>query len=191
MAHPFRIIAILALMTGPVFVCGNVDLARGDPAHAASIQQPLPGPDPRTFVVEACKGSHVTPGACDVCVREAVEALRLRALLTPAEAGRLIASFASGECRDRCISTTCAAEVRNCGTIPSLCGGNLDCGGPCATPGGPEGITCLCNDGTQPFTCGTGACESGHGQTELCLPLCESHGGLTGTGCFPTHPDCP
>ncbi len=37
-----------------------------------------------------------------------------------------------------CIPTTCAAEYKNCGTIPDGCGGTLNCGDTC-----PAGQLCL------------------------------------------------
>src|SRR5262249_60553824 len=50
-----------------------------------------------------------------------------------------------------CIPTTCAAQVKTCGTIPNGCGGTLTCGS-CTAPQtcGGSGVTNICGVGTPP-----------------------------------------
>jgi hypothetical protein len=60
----------------------------------------------------------------------------------------------------------------------------------CVTPTGPNLVQCSCQDGTQIETCRSLDCGSGVEQDQVCSPLCESHGGLFGTGCLIYHPQC-
>jgi hypothetical protein len=95
-----------------------------------------------------------------------------------------------GECAGGCTPTTCAAQGKDCGSIPDLCGGNLSCG-QCSTletcGGGGVSNVCGCtprscaeqarNCGAISDGCGTlldcGACPSGQscgagGQDNVC-----------------------
>ena len=56
------------------------------------------------------------------------------------------AAACAGSCDGPCIPTTCAAEGKNCGSIPDGCGGTLDCGS-CTAPR-------TCGGGGTPNVCG-------------------------------------
>lgn len=63
----------------------------------------------------------------------------------------------------------------------------------CVAPGpapGPNLQRCFCQDSTQIEVCASVDCSSGPAQDEICIPLCESHGGLSATGCLVDDPSC-
>ena len=89
-----------------------------------------------------------------------------------------------------CVPTTCAAQQKNCGTIPDGCGGTLNCGGcgngqPCATNLCTYG--CYADEPTHDLPNLVNAADAnGHLTVESCLQACTTanfafaglHGGL-------------
>jgi hypothetical protein len=55
---------------------------------------------------------------------------------------------------------------------------------------GPNNVDCYCQDGAVISTCRDLDCGSGVQQDQVCGPLCESHGGISATGCLPDSPTC-
>ncbi len=151
-----------------LFVAAALLLAsQAVPAQAAG-GGVLPLPPAIDLVRVACKGSYATPGACSACAARVTQSLARSGLLTPAVAGRVTAFFATRECRDRCVPTTCAIEFRTCGALADGCGTTLVCGDPCSSVGGPNQVGCFCNDGTEQRICATLDCGSGIAQDEIC-----------------------
>jgi len=148
------------------------------------------GPEPHMYVVASCGGPHATAHHCRECVKTAAITLQVSGLLTQQESQALQKDFRDACQDDGCLPTTCEVQGRSCGTRESFCGETLTCGPPCAITPGPERVVCFCNDGAQISACADGACGSFPGQAEVCAPVCESHGGSLGAGCFPADPAC-
>ncbi len=116
-----------------------------------------------------------------------------------------------GTCAPACTSNgaTCASGSECCSgicntTITGTCGpcretnasctsGSECCSGNCSSSSGtcqpaagtgPNRERCFCNDGALIDTCASVDCLSGLAQDEVCGPLCATHGGLNGSGCF-------
>jgi hypothetical protein len=85
----------------------------------------LDGNDPVRDAVRAeCTGAYDSSGGCVACVAHALNDLGV----TGFEHGAIVSEFARGECRDRCVATTCAIEGVTCGELDDGCGTTLDCG---------------------------------------------------------------
>src|SRR5881296_2312130 len=82
--------------------------------------------------------------------------------------------------RARCTPTTCAAQGKNCGTIPNGCRGTLTCGA-CTAPQacGGGGIANVCGLGTPPPACTPTTCAA---QGKTCGTIPDGCGGTLTCG---------
>ena len=82
--------------------------------------------------------------------------------------------------RARCTPTTCAAQGKNCGTIPNGCRGTLTCGA-CTAPQtcGGGGIANVCGLGTPPSACTPTTCAA---QGKNCGTIPDGCGGTLTCG---------
>src|SRR5439155_22324153 len=82
--------------------------------------------------------------------------------------------------RARCTPTTCAAQGKNCGTIPNGCRGTLTCGA-CTAPQtcGGGGIANVCGLGTPPPACTPTTCAA---QGKNCGTIPDGCGGTLTCG---------
>jgi hypothetical protein len=184
----YRIVTIASVAVS-LLACGSVGGSPDPVEAAASTRQALTSAEARTSVQATCKGSYANRGACTACVSHAVAALRHDTVITGAQGDAIISSFATNECRAACIPTTCAIEGAGCGTISTLCGGNLTCGGSCP-PAGPDRVFCVCSDNAVLNICAALDCSLSAEQDAICVPACGSHGGLSTTGCVPADASC-
>lgn len=60
----------------------------------------------------------------------------------------------------------------------------------CVVSPGPDKLNCGCADGSMITVCADLDCFSGPAQDMICVPLCESAGGLQSTGCLDNNPMC-
>src|SRR5215218_3852294 len=97
-----------------------------------------------------------------------------------------------GSGSDQVCESLCGA--RHGGGAASGCIANYypQCGAvPPPPPGpGPNNVDCYCQDGAVISTCRDLDCDSGVQQDQVCVPLCESHGGLFAAGCVLDSPTC-
>jgi hypothetical protein len=145
--------------------------------------------DATTRVEAECKGTYTSPGACKSCVGVESDALVKQGLITKKQQELVVSSF-DAECKAKCIPTSCAIELKTCGSIPDGCGTTVVCGDNCSVPPGPDGLLCVCQDGTQLRFCTTLDCFSSAEQDAICGPACGSHGGEAATGCVDNAAEC-
>jgi hypothetical protein len=136
----------------------------------------------------SCLGSYQNSGACMVCVDFIMQReLKRTGQITGAQAGEIDSFFARGACKAQCMPVTCRIANSVCGTLEDGCGNTLTCGASCGAPSRAE---CFCRDGSVLSVCGDIDCGSGPAIDGLCSPVCASHGGELGGGCFPADPIC-
>lgn len=172
---------LVGAIAGVVFGCTSRNVAPDSLGMAASALTP-------TEQVESmCKGQFKNRGQCVSCVAHAVEQLRDQGMISEAEGGQIVSSFAQGACKDACIPTTCAIEGASCDNISDLCGGTLTCGtcnppdtcvaGTCQPPlcemvgTGPNHIVCQCTDFNNNVTTHE-ACGSCDTAGDTCSVVC-------------------
>ncbi|XXX78361.1 hypothetical protein WMF30_06280 [Sorangium sp. So ce134] len=184
----------------------SCDGSTANPAPVDRAGQPLSGTgltltEAQSLVQAACKGTYTSPGRCQACVATAAGALLQERLITNADIGAIVSSFAQNECLSGCVPTSCAIEGKSCGSIEDGCGSEIACGdcaegetcvdGVCQGGPGQKLLRCFCGDESLiQFCLDDIDCSSGAAQDAVCGPACASHGGELGSGCLDENPIC-
>jgi hypothetical protein len=216
------------VVCGAADACNNPPTCEGNlfdcPNNGTPMQQGTPCGD-------LCQGYHCSHGSCiagtpvdcssgNTCINDTCDQATGACLPKPEGTACTASGGYSGTCHTnlamgpvpycRCTQTTCAAQGKNCGTIPDGCGGNLNCGA-CAGGNTCTNNVCACvpttcaaqgkNCGTISNGCGSqlncGSCVSpqtcgGGGNANVCgctPTTCAAHGSNCGTipnGCGST-----
>jgi hypothetical protein len=151
----------------------------------------------RQLVQAVCRGTYDNAGQCVSCVATVTNGLLREGEVTRQDAGAIVNSFAQNECSLGCIPTSCAIEVKSCGSIDNGCGSEISCGscaggGACVNGVCPDSdrVRCICGDQILTDVCSEIDCSSGPANDAICVLVCANRGGLVGTGCIEDDPIC-